>query len=173
MRKMWLMSSRDDSHDPMIPSGASMVESSGSQQERLSRPVLFMEIARLFGKRSTCPRAAVGVIAVTAGRVVASGYVGSPAGTDHCFDVGCLIGDDGGCIRSVHAEANLVAWAARIGTALEGSEIYCTHSPCLACAKLMGNAGITHLTYDEEYRISDGINLLRDLGVGVEHTIWA
>lgn len=121
---------------------------------RLSRPQLFMEVARLYGRRSSCPRASVGVVAVQAGRIVSAGYAGAPSGQPHCLDVGCRIVDDH-CVRSVHAEANMVAWAARTGTSLEGSEIYCTHFPCLSCAKLVGNVGVQRFIYDQPYRIEE------------------
>lgn len=135
--------------------------SPGIQPQRLSRPELFMHVAQLYGLRSSCLRAKVGVVAVREGRIVAAGYVGAPSGMAHCLDVGCEI-EDGGCIRSVHAEANMIAWAARTGVALEGTEIYCTHMPCLPCAKLLLNAGIDKFRYDLPYRDERGFNLLRD-----------
>lgn len=133
---------------------------------RLSRQELFYEIARLYGRRSSCPRADVGVIAVRAGRVTAAGYVGAPAGLAHCDQIGCLM-ESGGCIRSVHAEANMIAWAAREGIALFGTDVYCTHLPCLACAKLLANTGISSLYYEQDYRDHRGGQLLTDLGVKV------
>lgn len=132
----------------------------GSPRPRLSRPELFMSVAALYGQRSSCSRAQVGVTATREGRIVASGYVGAPHGQPHCLDVGCELGPDGGCIRSVHAEANMIAWAARTGTPLEGTDVWCTHSPCLACAKLLINAGIQSFRYDAVYREAAGLHLL-------------
>jgi dCMP deaminase len=128
-----------------------------------------MRVAELFGLRSSCSRARVGVIAVREGRIIAAGYVGAPTGLPHCLDVGCKIGSDGGCIRTVHAEANMVAWAAREGISLKGSTVYCTHLPCLSCAKLLGNANIRGFVWKEEYRVSDGWMLLKELGVTIMH----
>jgi dCMP deaminase len=125
-----------------------------------------MSIARLFGMRSTCPRAQVGVVAVTDGRIVGSGYVGAPTGLPHCTEAGCIM-ENGGCVRSVHAEANLIAWAAREGISLYESTIYCTHGPCFSCAKLLANAGIENFTFSEDYRDERGVNLLRELEVVV------
>jgi dCMP deaminase len=134
------------------------------QRNRASRPKTFMTIARLFGQRSSCPRADVGAVAVRAGRVIATGYVGAPSGMPHCYDVGCQIENDH-CIRTIHAEANLVAWAARVGTELGGSQVYCTHAPCLTCAKLLANAGIATLNYLVDYGEPRGILLLQHMGI--------
>lgn len=143
----------------------------GPRHERLSRPALFMRVAHLYGERSSCPRAQVGVTATREGRIVASGYVGAPHGQPHCLEVGCLI-EDGGCIRSVHAEANMIAWAARTGTSLEGTEVWCTHSPCLPCAKVLINAGITEFNYTTVYRDDRAIALLRGNGITVKQLAW-
>jgi dCMP deaminase len=133
---------------------------------RLSRAELYMMTARLFGLRSSCPRAQVGAIAVADYRIIATGYVGAPSGMAHCLDVGCDI-QDGGCVRTVHAEANVVGFAAWSGISLAGSWIYTTVSPCYTCAKLLVNAGIEGLVYDDDYRDSRGIELLRNLEIEV------
>lgn len=137
--------------------------SGGSEHDRLSRPTLFMEIAKLFGRRSSCPRAAVGCIAVLEGRIVASGYVGAPHGQPHCLDVGCEM-ENGHCVRTIHAESNLVAWAARTGTSLLGTTVWCTHSPCRRCAQLLANVGVKHMIWNEQYD-TKGTSTLRSLGV--------
>jgi len=128
--------------------------------DRISRDELFMSVARLFGMRSTCPRALVGVIAVSEGRIVACGYVGAPIGEPHCVDEGCIM-EDNHCIRTTHAEANMISWAAREGISLYESTIYCTHKPCFACAKLIANLGIIELVYADDYRDDRGTDLLR------------
>jgi dCMP deaminase len=134
-------------------------------RRRASRPELFMNIAELYAGRSSCLRANVGAVAIREGRIVATGYVGAPSGMPHCLEVGCEVGPDGGCTRSVHAEANLVAWSARTGTSLQDTEIYCTHMPCLACAKLLANSGIASFTYQLVYRDQSGYKLLFHMGV--------
>ena len=135
---------------------------------RLTRPELFMTVAELYGMRSSCPRANVGVVAVNEGRIVAAGYCGAPSGIVHCTDYGCTIVNDH-CVNSVHAEANMIAWAARTGTCLLSTDVYCTHAPCLSCAQLMGNAGIKSLTWKFPYHDDEsGLNLL--LAVGLEVT---
>ena len=135
--------------------------------KRISRDYMYMEISRTLSLRSTCSRARVGALLVRDGRVVATGYSGAPSGMPHCTEVGCLIGPHGGCDRTVHAEANVIAFAARHGISSEGSTLYVTLSPCTQCAKLIINAGITHVVYDEEYRDKSGIHLLESAGVVV------
>jgi len=136
--------------------------------ERLSRPELFIGVARLYGQRSSCPRAQVGVTATREGRLTASGYVGAPHGQPHCFEAGCII-ENGGCIRSVHAEANMISWAARTGIPLEGTTVWSTHAPCLSCAKLLINAGIEVFVYEHPYRDYRGIELLLNQDLRTYH----
>jgi dCMP deaminase len=119
-------------------------------RQRLSRPKLFMETAKLYAMRSSCLRAHVGAVAIREGRVVAAGYAGAPAGQRECMLDGCIL-ENGKCVRSVHAEANLVSWAARTGTMLRNCEVYCTHFPCLNCAKLLHNAGIQTVVWESQY----------------------
>lgn len=124
-----------------------------------------MRTAAVISARGTCTRAFVGAVLAKEGRIISTGYVGAPSGLPHCSDVGDQIGADGGCTRTVHAEANAIAFAARAGTSTEGSELYCTHSPCLGCAKLIINAGITAVYFENYYRELDGLALLDDAGV--------
>lgn len=139
---------------------------SGSARSRLSRPDLFMNIARLHGERSSCIRAKVGVTATRDDRVIASGYVGAPHGMPHCLDVGCDI-ERGHCVRSTHAEANLIAWCARVGAPLHGTTLWCTHAPCYTCAKLIANLDIIQLVYLHKYSDDRGVDLLMNLDVPV------
>lgn len=146
------------SEDPQV------LEDPHLSRQRLSRPDLFMSAAMLYARRSSCLRAQVGAVAIREGRIVSAGYVGAPAGMPDCTSNGCEI-ENGGCIRSVHAEANLIAWAARTGTPLQGTEVYCTHSPCLACAKLLINVGITRFHFIQDYRDHRGTQLLWLFGI--------
>lgn len=138
----------------------------GPRRERLSRYELCMGIARLNAERSTCLRAKVGVTAVRDNRVVAAGYVGSPSGMPHCLDLGCDI-ENGGCVRSIHAEANLISWAARVGTSLYGCTLWSTHAPCYNCAKLIANLGIERFIYENVYRDDRGVDLLMNLDIPI------
>lgn len=144
---------------------------------RITREELYFGVARLFGERSSCPRAKVGAVAVRDRRIVATGYNGAPAGQPHCYDVGCEIVEEiirpdelnmdiiKHCIRAVHAESNLVAFAARVGVSLKGAELYLTHTPCLNCSKLLINSGVSGVRVAESYGDRKGVELLLDSGV--------
>lgn len=133
--------------------------------DRISREEMFAEIVQSVAKRSTCSRRRVGALIVRDGRILSTGYNGAPSGLPHCLDAGCIIGPDGGCIRTQHAEANAIAYAARAGISTDGAQLYTTISPCLACAKVIINAGIMEVTSLIAYRDHSGIDLLQDAGV--------
>jgi dCMP deaminase len=135
--------------------------------KRISRDDMFFELARSVAKRSTCRRKQIGAVIVPKRGIALIGYNGAPSGLAHCLDVGCLIGPDGGCIRTQHAEANAIAWAAREGVALDRATMYTTISPCLACAKMIINAGIKWVFYLEQYRDEHPLQYLQDAGVTV------
>src|SRR4030095_9424599 len=120
--------------------------------DRPSRDEMLMRIAAVVSERGTCNRLQVGTAIALDGRVISTGYVGSAPGSAHCIDEGDILGPDGGCLRTIHAEANDVAYAARGGVSPAGATIYCTHSPCYACAKLLVSAGIRRVVYEVEYR---------------------
>lgn len=126
---------------------------------RLSKDKYFMDIAEMTARRSTCSRANVGAILVKNSRIIATGFNGSPASMEHCDDVGHLV-DNKHCIRTVHAEANCILQAARLGVSVEGSVLYCTHKPCHNCCKLLINAGIYKIYYRNDY--DDGYNSYYD-----------
>jgi len=127
--------------------------------DRISRGEILIRTAELWALRSTCFKPN-GAVLARDGRIIAIGYNGSPAGHPHCLDVGCEEGPDGGCQRTLHAEANAIAMAARFGVSTEGSIMYCTSSPCPMCAKLLINAGIKEFYFRTLYRITDGIGLM-------------
>jgi len=135
---------------------------------RIDRTEMLMRVATIVSARGTCNRAQVGAVLARDGRIISTGYVGSPAGTPHCIDVGCeLDPTTGGCIRTVHAEANAIAFAARYGISTENTDLYCTHSPCGSCAKLIINAGISQLVYEQEYRDLRPLVLLAQVGIEI------
>ena len=125
---------------------------------RINRDELFIRVALLFAKRSTCIRGQVGVVAVKDKRIIATGYNGSPSGLPHCSDGIC--NKEQGCVNSIHAEANLIAFSAGAGIALEGATLYCTHAPCKKCAELIVQSGIKGIKYLFPYRDTSGIDLL-------------
>lgn len=146
-----------------------------------------MSTANIWAARSTCSRLRVGVVIAKESRILVQGYNGAPAGMPHCDHACQCFGipneeaiyrapeDHRGdcaminpCEVSVHAEANAIAWAARHGIALVGAQLYTTHMPCLACAKLIINAGLLSVTFRDSYRDESGIRLLRDAFIAVD-----
>jgi dCMP deaminase len=111
----------------------------------------FMNIARQVATRSTCDRKHVGAVVARDKTILSTGYNGSIRGLAHCDEAGHLM-EDGHCVRTVHAEANAIAQAARNGVAIEGAEIYITASPCWGCFRLLANSGIRRIYYGEFYR---------------------
>ncbi len=111
----------------------------------------FMKIAEQVATRSTCDRKHIGAVIVRDKTILSSGYNGSLRGAPHCDDVGHDM-ENGHCVRTVHAEANAVAQAAKNGVRIDEAEIYVTASPCLTCFKLIANCGIQTVYYKEFYR---------------------
>lgn len=126
---------------------------------RISRNQMLMEMATIVSKRSTCLRLQVGAVIALQGRILSMGYVGAPSGMPHCTPDIC--NDKSPCERTIHAEANAIAFAAREGIRLQGSTMYCTHSPCMSCAKLILNTGIVEVIYLLPYRLVEPVELLR------------
>jgi len=119
--------------------------------KRLSWESYFMNIAHAVATRSTCDRKHVGAVIVREKTILSTGYNGSIKGLPHCNDAGHEM-SDGHCIRTTHAEANAIVQAAKNGVAVNNSEIYVTASPCYNCFKLIANAGIIVIYYNEIYR---------------------
>lgn len=126
-----------------------------------SRPTwdeYFMAITRLVAQRSTCLRRKVGAILVKEKRILCTGYNGAPAGLQHCLDIGCLrekLGIKSGqrheLCRALHAEQNVLIQAAYHGIPVAGAVLYCTNLPCAICTKMLINAGITKIYFEDGY----------------------
>ena len=137
----------------------------------------FMNIAAMVAERATCTRAKIGAVIVKDKNIVATGYNGAPAGHPHCTEVGCLVyvsrnpdGDEEeNCFRTIHAELNAVAQAAKHGTAIEGASIYITASPCYHCLKTLMNTGVARVCYAKPYKIHRIAELLQYSGVEFIH----
>jgi len=127
-----------------------------------------MAIARVVATRSTCDRKHVGAVIVRDRIILATGYNGSIRGLAHCDDAGHLM-EEGHCVRTVHAEANAIAQAARTGVRIEGAGIYVTASPCFGCFKLIANAGMTRIVFGEFYRDERIFEFSRELGMELVH----
>ena len=128
--------------------------------ERPSWHQYFMTITRQVAERSTCTRAKVGAVIVRDKNILATGYNGAPAGLPHCTDVGCLVyasrtpaGEtEENCFRTIHAEINAIAQAAKNGASIRDADIYITHTPCIHCLKVLINTGIRRIFYEHEYK---------------------
>lgn len=134
------------------------------EPSRPDRDHTLLDVARIIATRGTCSRAKVGAVVAKEGRILVTGYNGAPAGMPHCIH-----DTDEACTVAVHAEANAVAYAARYGMSLENSDLYTTLSPCLACAQLIINSGITRVIYSSSYRDTIGVDLLRDAGLVLDY----
>ncbi len=110
----------------------------------------FLEIAKVVGRRSTCDRSQVGAVLVKDRFILATGYNGAAKGMPHCDDVGHEL-VDGHCVRTVHAESNAIIQAARLGKSIDGATLYLTISPCYDCFKMIVNAGIKRVVYNNFY----------------------
>lgn len=137
---------------------------------RPSLDAWFMALAEVAAQRSTCLRAKVGCAIGIGNRLLALGFGGSPAGQPHCTDVGCEIGETGGCVRTknYHAEQNALAWARSTGIDVTGGTCFTTLSPCAVCAITLHVCGIKRVVYRDAYRKSEAIDWLRERGVAVD-----
>ena len=133
-------------------------------KNRVSWKDYFMNIAREVATRSTCNRKHVGAVIVREKTILSTGYNGSIKGLPHCDEVGCEM-VDGHCVRTTHAEANAIVQAAKNGIQINQSEIYVTASPCYDCFKLIANAGINVIYYDEFYRDKRIIEKSKEIGI--------
>ncbi|MBN2197495.1 MAG: cytidine/deoxycytidylate deaminase family protein [Polyangiaceae bacterium] len=128
----------------------------------------FMGIAVQVAGRSTCDRKHVGAVVVRDRMILATGYNGSIRGLPHCDDAGHLM-EAGHCVRTVHAESNAIAQAARNGVRLEGGGIYVTASPCFTCFKLIANCGLSRIVFGEFYRDERIFEFSQMLGIELVH----
>ena len=133
---------------------------------RITREEVYAGVAELFAKRSTCGRLQVGCVAVKDGRIICTGYNGALEG-ERDYDGNCKCDLTKPCEKAIHAEANLISYAARNGIALDSSWLYVTHSPCIKCAELIIQSGIAKVFYGIEFRDAKGLNYLRENNIYV------
>lgn len=131
-----------------------------------------MDITHLVAKRSTCLRRQVGAILVKDKRVLATGYNGAPSGTAHCLDIGCLreknhipSGERHELCRGSHAEQNAIVQAATYGIPIRDADLFCTNLPCSICIKMIINAGIKKIFYEEGYPDALSEGLIKEAGI--------
>jgi len=132
----------------------------------------FMQIVDVVKTRSTCIRRQVGAILVVDKRIISTGYNGPPTGLPHCEETGCLreqlgipSGERPELCRGVHAEQNAIIQAALHGVSTKGATLYVSASPCVTCAKMLINAGVKRIVYEEEYPDELAFQLLKEAGI--------
>ena len=135
----------------------------------------FLKIASVVAERSTCCRHHVGAVAVKDKHILSTGYNGAAAGLKDCLELGCLrnemqiaSGTRHEICRGIHAEQNVIIQASLHGVSLEGSTIYCTHSPCILCAKMLANARIKSFATFGDYADNSFIDLFKEAGIKFE-----
>lgn len=122
----------------------------------------YLRMAAIWSENSYCKRRQVGALIVKDKMIISDGYNGTPSG----FENVC---EENGVTKPyvLHAEANAITKIARSGNNSNGSTLYVTDSPCIECAKLIIQAGIRRVVYSREYRLTDGVDLLRRAGIDV------
>lgn len=133
------------------------------KQETLDKR--YLKMATIWAENSYCRRRQVGAIIVKNQMIISDGYNGTPSGFENVCE------DENGITKPyvLHAEANAITKVARSNNSSDGATLYVTASPCLECAKLIIQAGIKRVVYNELYRICDGIDLLKRAGVECIH----
>lgn len=124
-----------------------------------------MRIAILISQRGTCERLRVGAVLVKDKRIIATGYNGPPPNLPECGEEVCDTTKP--CTRAIHAEANLIAHCAKLGISTIDTTLYITHSPCIKCAELISQAGISKVVFGLKFRDEEGIKLLLQMGIEV------
>lgn len=123
----------------------------------------YIEMASIWAKNSYCKRRQVGALIVKDRMIISDGYNGTPSGFENVCE------DENGVTKPyvLHAEANAITKVAKSGNSSAGSTLYVTASPCVECAKLIIQSGISRVVYRDEYRLTDGVELLQRAGIEV------
>ena len=134
-----------------------------NKQEILDRR--YLRMAKIWAENSYCRRRQVGAIIVKDSMIISDGFNGTPSGFENVCE------DESGSTKAyvLHAEANAITKVARSNNSSDGATLYVTASPCIECAKLIIQSGIKRVVFDEMYRLSDGIDLLRRAGIDTVH----
>jgi len=144
-------------------------------RKRLDIDEYFLKIASVVAERSTCRRHHMGAVAVRDKHILATGYNGAPAGAKDCLELGCLrdeLGIASGTrqeiCRAIHAEQNVIVQSGLHGVSLGGSTVYCTHTPCVLCAKMLVNARIARFVSFGKYNDDTFVELFKEAGIKVD-----
>ena len=124
----------------------------------------YLRMARIWSENSYCKRRQVGALIVKDRMIISDGYNGTPSGFENVCE------DENNQTKPyvLHAEANAITKIARSNNNSDGSTLYVTDSPCVECSKLIIQAGIRRVVYARDYRLTDGVDLLRRAGIEVE-----
>jgi dCMP deaminase len=132
----------------------------------------FMKLAWLVAERSTCLRHHIGAVIIRDKRILTTGYNGAPAGVKDCLSLGCLrnelnipSGQKHEICRAIHAEQNAIIQGGFCGINISGATLYCTHSPCILCAKMIINAGIKKVIVSQSYPDTSYQSLFKEAGI--------
>ena len=131
------------------------------EQKQRQFDLRYLQMARVWAENSYCERRKVGALLVKDNMIISDGYNGTPAGFENVCE------DDMGKTKPyvLHAEANAITKVAKSANNCDGSTLYVTASPCIECAKLIIQAGIRRVVYADPYRMDDGIQLLKKVGI--------
>jgi dCMP deaminase len=134
-----------------------------AQNKQLELDMRYIRMAKIWAENSYCERRKVGALIVKDKMIISDGYNGTPSGFENICE------DENNVTKPyvLHAEANAITKIARSNNSSDGATMYVTDAPCIECAKLIIQAGIKRLVYSKEYRVEDGINLLKRAGIEV------
>lgn len=125
----------------------------------------YLRMARIWSENSYCVRRKVGALLVKDGMIISDGYNGTPSGMENVCE------DEDGLTKPyvLHAEANAITKVAQSNNSSRGATLYITASPCMECSKLIIQAGIKRVVYNEFYRLTDGLELMEKVGIEIVH----
>jgi dCMP deaminase len=135
----------------------------------------FMDTAERFAQLSSAKRLHVGAVVVKDNRIISIGYNGMPSGWDNTCEEVIEVHEDGGVVTKtkdevIHAEANAISKLAKSGDSGDGADLFCTHAPCIHCAKIIYGAGVKKVYYRNSYRDEVGLHFLERCGIEIEKT---
>jgi dCMP deaminase len=143
-----------------------------NESNRPSWDTYFMKLSWLVAERSTCLRHHIGAVIVRDKRILTTGYNGAAANTKDCLTLGCLrnqlnipSGQRHEICRAIHAEQNAIIQGGFTGISIKGATLYCTHSPCILCAKMIVNAGIKKVVMSEVYPDNSYADLFQEANI--------
>ena len=141
------------------------MESKNNKDKQLSLDLRYLRMARIWAENSYCQRRKVGALVVKEKMIISDGYNDTPSGLENVCE------DEMNVTKPyvLHAEANAITKLARSSNNSDGATLYVTASPCIECAKLIIQAGIKRVIYGEQYRLTDGIDLLKRANIEVKY----